>query len=69
VTADLNDRTDFDNADRGFIGKLTPGVVTTADGRVVWDIDEFADLLHGDAPATVNPSLWRQSKLTAKQGL
>jgi len=35
----------------------------------VWDIDEFADLLHGDAPDTVNPSLWRQSKLTAKQGL
>ena len=69
MTADLNDRTDFDNADRGFIGKLTPGVVKTADGRVVWDIDEFADLLHGDAPATVNPSLWRQSKLTAKQGL
>jgi alkyl sulfatase BDS1-like metallo-beta-lactamase superfamily hydrolase len=69
VSADLNDRTDFDNADRGFIGKLTPGVVKTADGRVVWDIDEFADLLHGDAPATVNPSLWRQSKLTAKQGL
>jgi len=69
VTADLTDRTDFDDADRGFIGKLIPGVVKTADGRVVWDIDEFADLVQGDAPATVNPSLWRQSKLTSKQGL
>lgn len=69
MTADLNDRTDFDNADRGFLGKLTPGVVRTADGRVVWDIDEFAELVVGDAPATVNPSLWRQSKLTSKQGL
>ena len=69
MTADLTDRTDFDNADRGFLGKLDPGVVKTADGRVVWDIDEFADLVQGDAPATVNPSLWRQSKLTSKQGL
>ena len=47
MTADLNDRTDFDNADRGFIDRLVPGVITTADGRVVWDIDEFADRRSG----------------------
>src|SRR6478609_9011314 len=69
MPADLNDLTDFDNADRGFIGRLTPGVIRTGDGRVVWDIDEFAETVQGDAPATVNPSLWRQSKLTSKQGL
>jgi len=68
MTADLTDRTDFDNADRGFLGKPDTGVVKTSDGRVEWDIDEFADLLQGDAPGTVNPSLWRQSKLTAKPG-
>ena len=62
LTADLSDRTDFDNADRGFIGKLTPGVIRAADGRVVWDIDAFAETVQGEAPATVNPSLWRQSK-------
>ena len=69
MTADLTDRTDFDNADRGFIDKLTPGVIRTADGRVIWDIDEFGDATAGDAPDTVNASLYRQSQLTAKQGL
>ena len=69
MKADLTDRTDFDNADRGFIDKLTPGVITTADGRVIWDIDAFGAATTGDAPATVNASLYRQSQLTAKQGL
>ena len=69
MSADFADRTDFDNADRGFIGRLEPGVVKTADGRVVWDIDEFTAAVQGDCPDTVNPSLWRQSKLTANQGL
>jgi alkyl sulfatase BDS1-like metallo-beta-lactamase superfamily hydrolase len=69
MTGQFADHSDFDNADRGFVAKLVPGVVKTSDGRVVWDIDAFAELLVGDAPATVNPSLWRQSRLTAKQGL
>ena len=69
MTADLSDRTDFDNADRGFIDKIDPGVVTTADGRVVWDIDDFGRAVQGEAPDTVNASLWRQSQLTAKHGL
>ena len=62
------DRTDFADADRGFIAALTPGVVTAADGRVVWDNDAFA-FLDADCPDTANPSLWRQSQLTARQGL
>ena len=69
MTADLSDRTDFDNADRGLLDKLEPGVVTSADGQVVWDIDAFGRAVQGDRPDTVNPSLWRQSQLTAKQGL
>ncbi|MFF1879406.1 alkyl/aryl-sulfatase [Leifsonia sp. NPDC058230] len=64
----FDDTTDFDDVDRGFLGALEPGVVTAADGRVVWDGDSYA-FLSGDAPASVNPSLWRQSKLVAKQGL
>src|SRR6478609_3094934 len=64
----LADRTDFDNADRGFIAALQPCVVTAADGRVVWDNDVYA-FLAGDAPSSVHPSLWRQSQLCAKQGL
>jgi alkyl sulfatase BDS1-like metallo-beta-lactamase superfamily hydrolase len=64
----LDDAADFDDADRGFIGALTPCVVTAADGRVVWDNDAYA-FLAGDAPPSVHPSLWRQCQLTAKHGL
>ncbi|MGY0487146.1 alkyl/aryl-sulfatase [Streptomyces sp. WG-D5] len=59
---------DFANADRGFIAALTPGVVKDANGKVVWDNDAY-DFLKGEAPDTVNKSLWRQSQLVRKQGL
>jgi alkyl sulfatase BDS1-like metallo-beta-lactamase superfamily hydrolase len=64
----LDDTADFADADRGFIGALTPCVVKAADGRVVWDNDRYS-FLTGDAPPSVHPSLWRQCTLTAKQGL
>jgi alkyl sulfatase BDS1-like metallo-beta-lactamase superfamily hydrolase len=64
----FDDATDFFDADRGFIAALTPCVVKAADGRVVWDNDAYS-FLTGDAPTSVHPSLWRQSTLTAKQGL
>ena len=35
---------------------------------MVWDNDVYA-FVDGDAPTSVHPSLWRQSKLCAKQGL
>ncbi|MFC5831225.1 alkyl/aryl-sulfatase [Nonomuraea insulae] len=68
--ADLpfHDRGDFEDADRGFIAKLTPAVIKTMDGRVVWDNDSY-DFLQGDCPATAHPSLWRQGALCARQGL
>jgi alkyl sulfatase BDS1-like metallo-beta-lactamase superfamily hydrolase len=62
------DRTDFDDADRGFVGSMVPCVVTAEDGRVVWDNDAYA-FLEADCPDTAHPSLWRQSQLCAKQGL
>ncbi|MGA1827972.1 alkyl/aryl-sulfatase [Microbacterium sp.] len=64
----FDDSQDFEDADRGFIAALEPGVVYDADGRVVWDNDSYA-FLQGDAPTSVNPSLWRQSQLVARQGL
>jgi alkyl sulfatase BDS1-like metallo-beta-lactamase superfamily hydrolase len=64
----FNETADFDDADRGFIAALEPCVVKAADGRVVWDNDSYA-FVTGDAPTSVHPSLWRQSKLCAKQGL
>lgn len=63
----MHDQQDFEDARRGFVAALEPGVVH-ADGRVVWDSDSYA-FLTGDPPATVNPSLWRQSTLNAVQGL
>jgi len=68
TTLPFGDTADFDDADRGFIAALEPCVITAADGRVVWDNDVYA-FLGGDAPASVHPSLWRQSHLVAKQGL
>ena len=43
-------------------------MIRAADGRVVWDNDSYR-FLAGDAPETVNPSLWRQSILVAMDGL
>jgi alkyl sulfatase BDS1-like metallo-beta-lactamase superfamily hydrolase len=64
----LDDTTDFDDTDRGFIASLEPCVIKAADGRVVWDNDSYS-FVTGDAPTSVHPSLWRQSILAAKQGL
>jgi alkyl sulfatase BDS1-like metallo-beta-lactamase superfamily hydrolase len=69
MPADLADRTDFDNASRGLIARLEPGVIKNAEGRVVWDIDACGAATQGECPPTVDPSLWRQAKLTAIQGL
>ncbi len=64
----FGDTRDFEDATRGFIAALEPGVVTNADGDVVWDSDGYA-FLDEDCPASVHPSLWRQSRLCAIQGL
>jgi len=64
----FDDVADFEDAARGLLGRLEPCVVRAADGRVVWDNDSYR-FLAGDAPDTVNPSLWRQSILVAMDGL
>ena len=64
----FSDDADFHNADRGFVAALSPCVIRAADGRVLWDNDAYS-FLGGPAPTSVHPSLWRQSTLTAKQGL
>ncbi|MGX6509424.1 alkyl/aryl-sulfatase [Rhodococcus sp. SJ-2] len=67
-TLPFSDTQDFSDAERGFIASLEPGVVKDASGNIVWDSDAFA-FLEGECPPTVNPSLWRQSRLCAMQGL
>ncbi len=64
----FGDTTDFDDADRGFLGTLADPVIRDGDGNAVWDASAY-DFIDGDAPASVNPSLWRQSRLVAKHGL
>ncbi|MBS1889510.1 MAG: MBL fold metallo-hydrolase [Actinobacteria bacterium] len=73
MAADLafEDTRDFDEASRGLIAPLPDGGrVKGADGGLVWDLSRF-DFIHQheDAPDTVNPSLWRQMKLTVQGGL
>ena len=69
MPADLDDRADFDDANRGFLARLEPAVVRADDGSVVYDADAFVRTTQWPCPDTVNPSLWRQSQLTAINGL
>lgn len=39
-----------------------------AQGQVIYDIDTVGDVVAGECPDTVNPSLWRQCQLTSIQG-
>ncbi|WP_175548727.1 alkyl sulfatase dimerization domain-containing protein [Mangrovactinospora gilvigrisea] len=64
----FSDTQDFKDATRGLLGTRTPNAITNPAGEVVWDNDTYA-FLHGEAPETANPSLWRQSTLNAIQGL
>ena len=68
AAADFNDRRDFDFAERGFVATRTDPKITTADGRLVWDLSAY-DFLKAPAPTTANPSLWRQAQLLSKHGL
>ncbi|KAF7541815.1 hypothetical protein G7054_g294 [Neopestalotiopsis clavispora] len=62
------DRRDYEDAERGFISALSPGIIKNTQGKVVWNIDEYS-FLNGECPSTVHPSLWRQGQLNSKQGL
>ncbi|MCX4649832.1 alkyl/aryl-sulfatase [Streptomyces sp. NBC_01446] len=64
----FSDTQDLEDAMRGLVARRVPSAVTDDDGAVVWDNDTYT-FLQGDAPDTVNPSLWRQSQLVAEQGL
>jgi len=52
-TLPFHDTQDFADADRGFIATITPGVITDADGRVVWDLDSYAYAGAEEAPDKV----------------
>ena len=64
----LGDSQDFDDAKRGLIASEAELRVAGPDGTPVWDMAEY-DFIEGEAPASVNPSLWRQAKLNNIHGL
>ncbi|RMJ26355.1 Beta-lactamase domain-containing protein [Aspergillus sp. HF37] len=64
----FDDKRDFVNANRGFVGHRDPNIVRNDTGAVVWNNEAYG-FLEGDAPNTANPSLWRQSRLAQLDGL
>lgn len=66
-TLDLADPLDMAEATRGFIAKPS-GQITNADGVVLKDFAAY-DFLHGAAPESVHPALWRHAQLNAQVGL
>jgi alkyl sulfatase BDS1-like metallo-beta-lactamase superfamily hydrolase len=64
-TLPFGDRQSFADAARGFIATIDPLTISRSSGGAVYDLSRMA-FLDGEAPATVNPSLWRQAQLNAQ---
>lgn len=55
-------------ATQGFIATRDDPIIRSAEARPVWNLDAYA-WMKGDAPATVNPSLWRHMSILRHHGL
>lgn len=55
-------------ATRGFVATLEDPIIRADDGSLVWDTTRY-DWVKGDAPETVNPSLWRHIQILRTHGL
>ncbi|MEA2835977.1 MAG: linear primary-alkylsulfatase [Bradyrhizobium sp.] len=65
----FSDTSDFDDASRGFLGTREHARIASEAGRVVWSLEPYGFLSDQEAPPTVDPSLWRQSRLNMNHGL
>lgn len=65
---DWDSKKDQEFAERGFIAKSDPEI-KDEEGKVVWSNKEYEEFQKGDAPDSVNPSLWRVEKLNNNRGL
>lgn len=65
------DKTDFEDAQRGFIAAPESLTIKNAAGAVVWDLEAYKKYIGLDKPApdSVNPSLWRNAQLNMLHGL
>ena len=68
-TFDWDNKKDFEAASRGLIHRPSDAQITANDGSVAWHHEQFEAFLHGDAPQTVPPSLWRHALLNNYRGL
>src|SRR5215472_15675117 len=65
----FSDTCDFEEAARGFLGTIEHARIMHPSGRTVWSLEPYGFLSSEEAPPTVNPSLWRQSRLNMQHGL
>jgi len=65
----FSDTRDFEDASRGFLGTVENARITSAQGRVVWSLEPYGFLAEAEVPPTVDPSLWRQSRLNMNHGI
>ncbi len=67
----FSNREDFENARRGLIAQEQDLIISSAEGEEVWNMPAYGFIgADGDkAPASVNPSLWRQASLNNLHGL
>jgi len=64
----FRDQQDFDDANRGLIAKLPELSILNREKDTIWNMPAY-DFIKGEAPDTVNPSLWRQASLNNIHGL
>ncbi|WP_417670723.1 alkyl/aryl-sulfatase [Pseudoalteromonas tetraodonis] len=65
---DVDDKTDFSQANKGLIAQANDLQIRNSDNEVIWDNQAY-QFIKNKAPDTVNPSLWRQEKLNNISGL
>jgi alkyl sulfatase BDS1-like metallo-beta-lactamase superfamily hydrolase len=63
-----DDGSDAEFAMRGFIATRKDPIIRNAAGKTVWNLDAY-DWMKGEAPETVNPSLWRHMRILRTHGL
>lgn len=59
---------DTADSQRGFLATRRDPVILAPNGRTVWNLDAYA-FVAGQAPETVNPSLWRHMSHLKRHGL
>ncbi|WP_280951614.1 alkyl sulfatase dimerization domain-containing protein [Ensifer sp. 1H6] len=66
----FSDTTEFEDAKRGLVAPLPSELIKGESGNAIWNPEQYGFIKEGaEAPATVNPSLWRQSQLINMSGL